>query len=320
MCYNHNDVEMADLARDLPPSVIQAKRTGERTPMIDILITIIAIAALALLWVMLYDSNRFVVRTHAVTDRRIKKPCRAVLLTDLHNKQYGKNNEKLLAAIREAQPDFIFVAGDLLTANTKESFEPALQLMASLAKEYPVYYANGNHEQRLTTAREIYRDMASRYTAGLKSAGVELMVNSHCDLPELGIVIYGAEIDMEYYKKLHVGAMDPDYLPGILGQAPKDAFTVLLAHNPDYFPQYAAWGAALTLSGHVHGGVARVPFWGKGFIAPTWRIFPKYDGGVFHEGEATMVLSRGLGSHTIPVRLFNPGELWVIDFRPLTEP
>ena len=39
--------------------------------MLDILITIIVIAALALAWIMLYDSNRFVVRTHTVTDRRI---------------------------------------------------------------------------------------------------------------------------------------------------------------------------------------------------------------------------------------------------------
>lgn len=288
--------------------------------MLDILITIIVIAALALAWIMLYDNNRFVVRTHTVTDRRIKKPCRAVLLTDLHNKQYGKKNERLLAAIRAAQPDFILAAGDLLTANTKESFEPALHLMRSLAGDYPVYYAYGNHEQRLAAARDVYGDMAERYEAGLGSAGIEPVVNGHCNLPEQGIVLYGVEIDMEYFKKLRPEAMDPGYLPGLLGQAPKDAYTVLLAHNPDYFPQYAAWGAALTLSGHVHGGVARVPFWGKGFIAPTWRIFPKYDGGVFREGDAVMVLSRGLGSHTIPVRLFNPGELWVIEFRPLTEP
>ena len=70
------------------------------------------------------------------------------------------------------------------------------------------------------------------------------------------------------------------------------------------------------MSGHVHGGVARVPFWGKGVLSPSWHVFPKYDGGIFREKESVMVLSRGLESHTIPVRVFNPGELWVIDFRP----
>ena len=108
--------------------------------------------------------------------------------------------------------------------------------------------------------------------------------------------------------------MSSDYLERLMGQASGEMYTVLLAHHPNYFPQYAAWGADLTLSGHIHGGVARVPFWGRGVISPAWRLFPRYDGGIFREGKAVMVLSRGLGIHTIPVRVFNPGELWVIDF------
>ncbi len=292
------------------------RRIQEREYMTDILFTIIVAAALVLFWVMLYDTNRFVVRNHVVTDLRIRRGCRAVLLTDLHNKCYGKGNERLLAAIRGQKPDFILIAGDLLTANAKTPLDPVLQLLEKLVEMCPVYYANGNHEQRLREHTEYYGNMAEQYRVALKRIGIEPMVNSHVNLPELGLAVYGAELDMEYYKRFHIGHMPPDYLPRILGQASKDMYTVLLAHNPDYFPQYAAWGADLTLSGHVHGGVARVPFWGKGVLAPSWHVFPKYDGGVFKEGDAFMVLSRGLGSHTIPVRVFNPGELWVVDFRP----
>ena len=75
-------------------------------------------------------------------------------------------------------------------------------------------------------------------------------------------------------------------------------------------------GADLTVSGHVHGGIIRVPLWGKGVASPNIRLFPKYDGGLFFEKGKTMLLSRGLGIHTIPFRLFNPGELWVVDFKP----
>lgn len=106
--------------------------------MTDILFTIIAAAALALLWVMLYDTNRFVIRKHTLTDPRIRRGCRAVLLTDLHNKCYGKGNERLLAAIRGQKPDFILIAGDLVTANTKVPLEPAVQLLENLVREYPV--------------------------------------------------------------------------------------------------------------------------------------------------------------------------------------
>lgn len=282
----------------------------------DILFTVMGILAVLLLWVMLYDSNRFVVRKYTVEDLRIRKPCRGVLLTDLHNKSYGKENERLLASIREQQPDFIFIAGDVLTAKPGASLEPALGLLRKLAGQYPVYYANGNHEHRLKLYPEVYGDMARRYGEALAEIGITPLVNSHIDLPEYGIAVYGSEIDKYFYKRLRIGKMERDYLPGILGQASEDLFTVLLAHNPDYFPQYAVWGADLTLSGHIHGGVARVPFWGKGLVSPAWRLFPKYDGGVFKEGKATMLLSRGLGIHTIPVRIFNPAELWVVEFRP----
>ena len=284
--------------------------------MLDVLITVLGVLAIALLWVMMYDSNRFVVREHRVSDRRIRKPARAVVLADLHNKRYGRENERLLAAIREQKPDFILVAGDILTAKPGKSPEPALHLLKELSKDFPVYYGNGNHEYRLKLYPATYGSLGERYGQALKDMGIEPLVNSHAILGELGIAVYGAEIAREYYERLKVCSMPEDYMESILGQADKGLYTVLLAHNPDYFPMYAEWGADLTLSGHVHGGVIRVPFWGKGVISPSLRLFPKYDGGIFRENEGVMILSRGLGMHTIPVRLFNPGELWVVEFKP----
>ena len=107
-----------------------------------------------------------------------------------------------------------------------------------------------------------------------------------------------------------------EYLPGILGQPSEEYFNILIAHDPDYFPKYADWGADLVLSGHVHGGMVRVPFWGKGVVSPNVRLFPKYDGGEFTIGKSRMLLSRGLGMHTIPIRLFNPGEILEVELMP----
>lgn len=284
--------------------------------MLEAIVTFIGILAVILLWVVIYDSNRFVVRSYVTTDKRIRKPCRAVVLADLHNKRYGKNNERLLAAIREQQPDVVLIAGDIITAKPGHELEPALQLLRELSRDYPVYYGNGNHEQRLKLYPRVYGDMARRYAGELREMGVEPLANAHVVLDEYGIAVYGVEIGKFYYKRFRVMEMGTDYLPNVLGQATGDMYTVLLAHNPDYFPQYAAWGADLVLSGHVHGGVARVPFWGKGVIAPTLRFFPEYDGGIYEDGDAVMVLSRGLGTHTIPIRVFNPGELWVLDMKP----
>lgn len=284
--------------------------------MTDVIVTILGILLILLLWVMLYDSNRFVVRRLELSDRRIRRPVRAVVLADLHNKRYGKENRLLLEAIREQKPDIILIAGDIITAHAGKSMEPAIRLLRELAGEFPVYYGNGNHEYRLKLYPQTYGNMAQEYGQALKEMGVEPLVNSHVDLEEYGIAIYGAEIDRSYYKRFRQCYMDGEYLIRLLGVPDDSRYTILLAHNPDYFPQYGSWGADLTVSGHVHGGVARVPFWGRGVISPGMCLFPKYDGGIFREGGRTMLLSRGLGMHTIPVRLFNPGELWVVELSP----
>ena len=284
--------------------------------MTDILLTILMAAAVALLWVILYDSNRFVVRRFTAADKRIREHARAVVLADLHNKQYGRDNERLLQKIREQKPDFILVAGDLVTARPGKSLEPAIKLLRELAGDYPVYYGNGNHEHRMKLYPETYGDMAQKYAKALAELGIEPLVNEKTVLAKYGIAVFGLEIGRGFYRRFRVPEMPEHYMSDCLGQAPADLYTVLLAHNPDYFPKYAEWGADLVLSGHVHGGVVRVPFLNRGVLSPGLRLFPRYDGGVFHEGKSAMVLSRGLGMHTLPVRLFNPAELWVVDFEP----
>ena len=279
----------------------------------NVLLIFVTIAVIILFWIILFDTSRFVIVKHRVADGRIRGNLRACVLSDLHNKQYGKDNALLLKAIDEQKPDVILIAGDILTAHPGKSLEPAICFLEKLAEKYPIFYGNGNHEHRLKLYPEVYGDMAKEYGEALAKIGVEPLVNKSRVLEKNNICVYGVEIDREYYKRFTVPKMDEDYMNTTLGVPDKAQYNVLLAHNPDYFPEYAAWGADLTLSGHVHGGIVRIPGW-KGIASPNIRLFPKYDGGRFEEGNSVMILSRGLGMHTIPVRLFNPGELIVIDF------
>lgn len=235
-----------------------------------------------------------------------------VVLADLHNKQYGKDNHLLAQAVMQQNPDMICVAGDMLTAKPRKKFTAAISLLKQLSEKYPVYYANGNHEQRLHLHPEVFGDMYERYIKELEQIGIKPLQNVNIKWKENNVRIYGLELPRPFFKRFETYPMEETYLKELLGQAQAEEFCILLAHNPDYFPQYAAWGADLCLSGHVHGGLMRVPFLG-GFIAPSWKLFPKYDGGEFQEGESRMILSRGLGTHTLPVRILNPGELVVID-------
>ena len=233
-------------------------------------------------------------------------------MADLHNKQYGKDNEILLNAIKEQNPDGIWIAGDMLVAHPRKSIERAISFLTVLSKEYPIFYGNGNHEHRIKLYPDTYGEMAKEYEEALNRIRIQPLVNEHIDLPNKNISIYGSEIEKYYYKRFAIPKMNQEYMQSILGQPDQSKYNILIAHNPDYFENYANWGADLVLSGHVHGGIVRLPF-GKGILSPGVRLFPIYDGGVYVNNQCKMIVSRGLGVHTIPIRLFNPAELIVVE-------
>ena len=278
------------------------------------IITVIALLLLFFIMIMVLDGNRFRVVSYDISHEKIKKPYTFVVLSDLHNKVYGKNHEKLIRAIEKEQPAGVLIAGDLLTAKPGYPLHLALDLLEQLAPKYPIYYGMGNHEARLFLYPEVYGTMGADYEEKLKGLGISLLRNESRSLGE-DLVITGLDMKREYYKRFKKTTMTTEYLKKTLGEKNKDKFQILLAHHPDYFQEYSSWGADLVLSGHVHGGMVRLPFLG-GVISPALRLFPKYDGGSFEEKESRMILSRGLGMHTIPVRLFNPGELVVLKLSP----
>ena len=282
----------------------------------EIFLVLLGALCMVLFWIMLHDTTHFETTEYTVTDPRIKKPFRAVFLSDLHGTKFGRDNALLLQAIREGKPDLVLLGGDILTARPREDFSTAVSLVSELVKDFPVCYGIGNHEYRLGLYRNVYGDMAKEYDAALKEIGVRMMRNERKDFDDLGISVIGCQIHARFYKKRHCPEMRPTYLPRLLGKPDDEKLTVLLAHNPAFFQEYAAWHDGLVLSGHMHGGVVRIPFWNKGLISPALKFFPKYDGGLFWEGKSCMLLSRGLGCHTIPVRLFNPGDLIFLSFAP----
>ena len=98
-----------------------------------ILISCICIVALFFLIVMLIDGNRFVVRTYQISSEKIAKPRRVLLVSDLHNKSYGKNNDRVFEKIEELKPDFALIGGDLVTASPGEKADVALQFAQRLS-------------------------------------------------------------------------------------------------------------------------------------------------------------------------------------------
>ena len=147
---------------------------------------------------------------------------------------------------------------------------------------------------------------------GIQHENVKILSDETIRLEEYGIALTGFELGLEYFKRFKKRPMPLDYMNRKLGKPLKEYCNILMAHNPEYFEEYAKWGADLVLSWHVHGGIMRLPLVG-GVISPAYTLFPKYDGGIFHSGKTTMLLGRGMGSHTIQLRFFNPAELYVVD-------
>ena len=239
-----------------------------------------------------------------------------VLLSDLHNKTYGKNNEELLQAIRQIRPAAVLISGDMLTCSGEEvHMEAAISLMDELTRKYPVFYANGNHESRMKNRTDGTEIQYDKYMTAIRSFGVHVLENSQrtFEIHGMPIAVWGLELSKDYFRRGMPSKPDEKVIRDLLGEPEEEYYNILLAHHPAYFDAYAGWGADLTLSGHLHGGIVRLPFLG-GVISPQIRLFPKYDRGLFEKNTKKLIVSAGLGTHTINLRINNPAELIVIDF------
>ena len=231
-------------------------------------------------------------------------------VSDVHNEARGEGNAALLRALREAAPDLICITGDFLDSR-RTDLDFALELAGQLAEIAPAVYVTGNHEAR--------RMDLSALEAGLAARGVRVLRDGWTPLAR-----GGEEIAL-------LGLDDPGFAAGedwtlaegldqtqarlsaLLAQA-GDRFSLVLSHRPELLPAYAEAGADLVLSGHAHGGQVRLPGIG-GLFAPGQGILPRLTSGVYARGETRLVVSRGLGNSTFPLRVFNPPEIVTVTLR-----
>ncbi len=258
---------------------------------------------------MKLNTTRYTVKSEGLP--KVFDGFKMAVLSDLHDTVYGENNIDLFKRIESENPDVILIAGDLITALKDRDYTPAITLIRRLSEKFPVYYGLGNHEVRNHDNTRKYisviKDIPNVYVLDNDSIKIERALG----MGQQSIVIAGLTIDKCYYsKQKRVSIMEEGYITKELGDKASD-FTILLAHHPDYFKSYAEWGADLIFSGHLHGGLVRLPFIG-GMLSPQIKLFPKYDKGEFTEGQSTMIVSAGLGTHSVP-RIFNPPELLVVE-------
>ncbi|WP_250674329.1 metallophosphoesterase [Paraclostridium ghonii] len=255
------------------------------------------------------EINSIETTRYEMKNRKIPKEFdnfKIVQVSDLHNKTFGKNNEKLLNQIDSEEPDIVVITGDLVEGD-KENFHIALNFLDELVKKYKVYHIIGNHEQK-----SLIKKYKKEYETYFKELSKKPIINLENDKVILNkgkssINIYGFIIPLENYPyffknfKNRKKGLDENFIQKSLGKINREEYNMMLAHTPFFFEDYTKYGADLVLSGHVHGGIIRLPIVG-GVLSPNREFFPKYDFGIYKKDNTTMIINKGLGSSKVLVR------------------
>lgn len=256
--------------------------------------------------IIINSENCIAIHNYNLKAGKLNTTAKFVLISDLHNKEFGKDNQKLVEVIKGEKPDFIAVCGDMVSEGNKTR-EPITKLLSRLCDIAPVYYALGNHERSYYDYEGLVKDIESRGAVLLDNEMVSF------DLGEEKITI-GGITDFPYYE---FDAPDYDnesryFLDSFIRQE-KENYSILLAHQPElYFWGLDEKDIDLMVSGHTHGGLVSLPFMG-GLCAPNQGWFPEYDMGYYSSGTANMIVTSGLGNDIFIPRFNNPPEVCVIN-------
>ena len=272
---------------------------------LSVLLILMFIIGIAVYFYSRYTKTHYIINFYQETSKKISENIRIAVISDIHNREYGENNEVLISDLRALKPDLILFPGDMVIRD-EEDYQPVLNLVSELTKIAPCYGILGNHE-----SERIYYGEDKDLPEKFENAGLKLLRNSLEEI-RIGkdtiqlIGVEGTAYGFEKYggrEFLEKADIDPS------------AFSILMAHIPILFEtQLSGYDFDLGIAGHVHGGIVIFPFFG-GLYSDEEGFFPKFSAGKYIlDNQQTLIISAGLGdSKSFPPRINNTPELVVID-------
>ncbi|MBR2445881.1 MAG: metallophosphoesterase [Clostridia bacterium] len=261
---------------------------------------VVLLAAAFAAWVLW--ANTALVRTdYTVASERLPREFDGFVIAqvaDLHNAEYDEGNQKLLSMLQDAKPDIIVLTGDTIDARNP-NVPVVLDFLQKAMQIAPCYFVTGNHECALN--RMEYYEIEAQ----MREIGVDILRAEAVKLERGDASITLLGVDDENFEGTLYSSAQLRELAGT------DGYTILLSHRPEYFWRYAEAQIDLTFSGHAHGGQVRLPLIG-GLYAPGQGVLPEYDCGVYTYQNSSMVVSRGIGKSSFPLRFNNRPELVIV--------
>jgi len=265
-------------------------------------IKVIMLAAFISLFVFFYimivepnwiDVNHVIIKDSALAGSL--SGLTVVQISDLHiRKDIQFRESQLIRKINELHPDLLFITGDFL--ENVDELRALEELLNGIKARYGVYGVPGNTDS--------HRLNISGLAKELMPTGLILLRNEH------------RRIEFGNGKGLWLAGVDDpvnrlDDLSKALSGIPQGEPVILLAHAPTIFIKAILAKVNLALVGHTHGAQVGVPFLVKLSSYANRTIYVK---GLFSEGSTKMYVNRGIGTKTLPIRLFCRPEITLFEF------
>lgn len=265
---------------------------------------VFSIWILGLSW-MIYENKNIGITKYEISNKKIPKVFQGfkiAQLSDYHNGTFSKNNDKFIQKLKECNPNIIVITGDFFDGKDKD-FSLCFDFIEKITKIFPVYYVTGNHEKSIKNYQELKQKLESYGVVVLEEESISI------EKEKESISLIGIQ-DLNFYKQRDFSSVT-NRIKNLINT---DTYNVLLSHRPERFEEYVASEIDLVLTGHAHGGQFRFPFIG-GIYAPHQGFFPKYDAGLYVENNTTMIVNRGLGQSSIPLRFNNSPEIVLVELQ-----
>lgn len=274
----------------------------------------------------IYSSyNNLTVNEYTVQSAKMSGSLNFVVIADLHDHSFGKDNQKLVDRVLTQKPDAVLMVGDFINKDSSD-YEEFMALVEQLSERVPVYFSWGNHELGYV---EVHAEAdLITFEKQLTEAGAVVLDEQYQDVEIAGQIIriggmYDYAFALDSTNSCSPDTMDPEVYQFLTEfQEQDDIFKLMLAHRPDSFVLGKAsqtWDIDLVVSGHMHGGQVVLPFLG-GVVGGDQGWFPEYVHGLYQKDKINIFITSGLGSSKKALPRFNnPPEIAVLHIMPETE-